>query len=68
MSACGTSIGFFSISTVQLFKISIKALFNLFHAPLHLGTCEVPAAVVHRFELAAINRHDGVGKQIELPA
>ena len=38
------------------------ALLDLFHAALHLCTPEVPVAGVDRLELAAVDRHAGLGE------
>src|SRR5664279_6266736 len=51
---------FLPVSTVKLLQIARDALLDLRHAPLHLGACEVPVAVVHSLELAAVDRHAGL--------
>jgi hypothetical protein len=52
-----------SIGAVQLVQIARNAFLDLRHPPLHLGAREVPVAVVHRLELAAIDRDAGLGEQ-----
>jgi len=42
---------------------SRDALLDLRHAPIHLGAREVLVAVVHRLELAAVDRHAGLREQ-----
>jgi hypothetical protein len=51
------------ISGVKLLQIARDALLDLRHAPLHLGASEVFVAVVHRLELAAVDRHAGLREQ-----
>jgi len=41
---------------------SRDALLDLRHAPIHLGAREVLVAVVHRLELAAVNRDTGMSR------
>src|SRR6202035_5008725 len=41
---------------------------DLLHAPLHLGAGEIAVSVVHRFELAAIDRDDRLREQVQLTA
>ena len=38
---------------------------DLFQTPLHLGFGEILVAVVHRFELAAVDRHARVTKEVK---
>src|ERR1700704_5739602 len=47
------------IRAVQLVQIASDALLDLRQAPLHLGAREVLVSVVHRLELAAIDRNAG---------
>ena len=47
------------VGSVELLQVTGNALLNLSHAPLHLGTGEVLVSVVHRLELAAVNRNAG---------
>jgi hypothetical protein len=51
------------VGGVELLQIAPDALLNLSHAPVHLGAREVLVAVVHRFELAAVNRDAGLREQ-----
>jgi hypothetical protein len=51
-----------------LAQIVGDALLELGPAPLHLRTREVPVAVVHRLELAAIDGHARLHEQIHLAA
>ena len=46
-----------------MLQIASDALLDLRHAPLHLGPREVLVAVVHRLELAAVNRDAGLRQQ-----
>ena len=57
---------FLPVGGVELLQIARDALLNLRHAPLHLGACEVLVAVVHRLELAAVNRHAGLREQADV--
>ena len=41
---------------------------DLRHAALHLGAREIAVPVVHRLELAAVNRHARRGQQAQLAA
>ena len=52
-----------AVSCVELAQIACHALFELRPPPLHLGTREVPVAIVHRLELAAVDRHARRGQQ-----
>ena len=51
------------VGAVELLQIARDALLDLRHAPLHLGAREVLVAVVHRLELAAVDRHAGLREQ-----
>src|SRR5262249_16942475 len=51
------------VGAVELVQIAGDALLNLRHAPLHLGSREVLVTIVHRLELAAIDRDAGFCKQ-----
>ena len=53
------------IGGVELLQIARDALLDLRHAPLHLGAREVLVAVVHRLELAAVDRHAGLREQAQ---
>ena len=48
---------------VELVQIAGDAVLDLRHAPLHLRPGEVLVTVVHRLELATVNRHAGFGEQ-----
>ena len=50
------SDGLLPISAVELVQIAGDALFDLRQAPLHLRARKVLVTVVHRLELAAIDR------------
>jgi hypothetical protein len=56
---------FLPVGRIELLQIAPDALLYLRHAPLHLGPREVLVAVVHRFELAAVNRHAGLREQAQ---
>src|SRR6516225_9359410 len=56
------------IGTIELTQISTDAFLDLRHPPRHLGICEVAVAVVHRLELAAVNRDARGLQQAHLPA
>ena len=51
------------VGAVELLQIPRDTLLDLRHAPLHLGAREVLVAVVHRLELAAVNRDAGLREQ-----
>ena len=51
------------VGSVELLQITRHALLDLRHPPLHLGPREVPVAVVHRLELAAVDRDAGLRQQ-----
>src|SRR6266702_3336967 len=51
------------IGAVELVQIAGNALLDLRYAPLHLRACEVLVAIVHRLELAAIDRDAGLHEQ-----
>ena len=51
------------VDRVELLQIARDALLDLRHAPLHLRSREVPVAVVHRLELAAVDRDAGLREQ-----
>ena len=51
------------VGSVELLQIARHALLDLRHPPLHLRPREVPVAVVHRLELAAVDRHAGLRQQ-----
>jgi hypothetical protein len=52
-----------TISRIELREIAGDALVDLFQTPLHLGLGEILVTIVHRLELAAIDRHAGFGEQ-----
>ena len=51
------------VGGVELLQIARNAFLNLRQAPLHLRLGEVLVTVVHRFELAAVNRDAGFRQQ-----
>src|SRR5438445_8114202 len=59
---------FLPIRTVELLQIARDAFLDLRNAPLHLGPREVLIAVVHRLELAAIDRDAGLCNQAQAAA
>ena len=56
------------VGAVELAQIAIHALLDLRHPPRHLGMREVPVAVVHRLELAAIHRDARALQETHRPA
>jgi len=56
------------VSTVELPQVTRDTLVDLLQAPLYFCRREVLVAIVDCFELASINRDDGLGEQIEAPA
>src|SRR6266550_2662789 len=54
-----------SVRSVQLCQVACNAFLQLLHPRLELSVGEVLIAVVHRLELAAIDRHDGVGEEVQ---
>ena len=56
------------IRPLQIRKIARDALLELLHPCLELVLGEVAIPAVHRFELAAIDRHQRIGKQVHVPA
>ena len=59
---------FVPVGRVELLEITCHALLNLSAAALDLGAREVAIAVVHGFELGAVNRHAGGIQQAQLAA
>jgi hypothetical protein len=57
-----------AVGRVELAQIARHTVFELRPPALHLGTCEVPVAIVHRLELAAVDRHARRGQQAHLTA
>ena len=55
------------VGGIHLRQVAIDARVELGHATLHLGRCEVLVAVVHCFELAAVDGDDGIAEQPYLP-
>src|ERR1700738_1973512 len=58
-------IASFAFSTVQRHEITHDAGVNLHHPLADLGHREVLVAVVHGFELAAIDRKNGTSEEFE---
>ena len=57
-----------AVGRVQLAQITGDALLELRAAPFHLRPREVPIAIVHCFELAAVDRHACRHQQTHLSA
>src|SRR5262249_46266236 len=51
-------------AVVELLQIARNALLDLRHPSIHLGAGEILVAVVHRLELAAVDRDTGFRQQI----
>src|SRR5271154_1027232 len=51
------------VGGVELLQIAGDASLDLRHSPLHLRPREVLVTIVHRLELAAVNRHAGFREQ-----
>ena len=49
-------------------QVPLDTLIDLLQPALHLRPGEVAIAIVDRLELAAIDGHEGIGKQVELAA
>ena len=56
------------VGTVELAQITGDALFELRATPFHLRPREVPVAIVHRLELAAVDRDARSRQQTHFPA
>lgn len=56
-----------AIGAVELAQITVDAPFNLRLPPRHLDVCEVAIAVVHRLELAAVDRHARILQEAHVP-
>jgi len=68
LDAAGLGFGdvaLFAVSSIQGRQIACDAGVHLLHALGDLGQCEVLVSVVDRFELAAVDRHDRLGEQVE---
>ena len=57
-----------AVGRVELAQIACHALFELRPPPLHFRPRQVPIAIVHRLELAAVDRNTRIRKQAHLPA
>src|SRR5262245_44927052 len=57
-----------AVGRVELAQITRHTFFELRPPPLHLAPREVPVAIVHRLELAAVDRHARRGQQTHLTA
>src|SRR5215472_13167868 len=70
LGLCRQSLGrLMAVGRVELAQITGDALLKLRAAPFHLRPSEVPIAIVHRLELAAVvNRNARLRKQADLPA
>ena len=53
--------GLLKVGGVELLQVTRDARLDLGPPPRHLGAREVAVAVVHRLELAAVDRHAGGG-------
>jgi hypothetical protein len=54
--------GLLPVGGVELLQVARDARLDLGPSPRHLGAREVAVAVVHRLELAAVDRHAGGGQ------
>jgi hypothetical protein len=61
-------LGLGAVGGVHRPQVTLDALFDLCHAPLHLGAGEVLVAVVDRLELGSIDGHDGLREQLQFAA
>src|SRR5215468_12188846 len=69
LGLCRQGLGrLMAVGRVELAQITGDALLKLRAAPFHLRPSEVPIAIVHRLELAAVNRNARRRKQADLPA
>ena len=57
-----------AVGGLQSIQIALDALLDLLLAPVNLVRREVAVAAVDRLELAAVDGHDRLGKQLQLPA
>jgi hypothetical protein len=58
-------IALFAVGPVQCPQVTRDAGVPLFHPPGDLGHRVVLVAIVHRFELAAVDRNNGTGEKFE---
>ncbi len=58
-------IALFPVSLVQRSQVTGDAGVDLLHPPDDLGDGVVLVAIVHRFELAAVDRNNGTGEEFE---
>ena len=56
------------IGSLQLLEETIQTRLNLRQAALHLGPREVPVAVIDGLELAAVDNHQRLGKEVQTTA
>jgi hypothetical protein len=57
-----------TISPIKLVHVALNAVLQLLNAGLQFVVREVPIAIIHGFEFAAINRHAAVGEHVKLAA
>src|ERR1700719_3279501 len=58
-------IALFAVGSVQRPQVTRDAGLDLLHPPADLGYGVVLVAIVHRFELAAVDRNDGMSEELE---
>ena len=56
------------IGLIQLVEVTIQTRLDLRQTPPHLGTRKVPVAGVRSLELAAVNNHQPLTKQVQTAA
>src|SRR6185436_16904002 len=57
--------GGLTIRAIELIQVALNALLELFHSRLEFALREVLVAIVDRLELAAVDRHDRLGEQLQ---
>jgi hypothetical protein len=55
-----------AVSTIELGEVAIDTVFELLPSHLDLASAEILVPVVDRLELAAIDRDDAVGEQLQV--
>ena len=58
-------IALFAVGSVQRSQVTRDAGVDLLHPPGDLGDRVIFVAVVHRFELAAVDRNNGMSEELE---
>jgi hypothetical protein len=61
-------IALFAVGLVQRSQVTRDAGVDLLHPPDDLGDRVIFVAIVHRFELTAVDRNNGAGEQAQLAA